>query len=133
MHRINIVSCHRGIASAYRTWTCCSEYPMDLHRTMIVFVEVSGLLKALAVNLMKIANDFRIMNSGSGGGIGELHLKAMQQGSTIMPGKVNPVIPEMTMQCAMRIIANDTAYHNGSSSRENLNSMPFYHLLQTVS
>lgn len=86
-----------------------AEYPMDLTQNNDVFVEVSGLLKALAVNLMKIANDFRIMNSGPGGGIGELHLKAMQQGSTIMPGKVNPVIPEMTMQCAMRIIANDTA------------------------
>ena len=85
-----------------------AEYPMDLTQNNDVFVEVSGLLKALAVNLMKIANDFRIMNSGPGGGIGELHLKAMQQGSTIMPGKVNPVIPEMTMQCAMRIIANDT-------------------------
>ena len=86
-----------------------AEYPMDLTQNNDVFVEVSGLLKALAVNLMKIANDFRIMNSGPGGGIGELHLKAMQQGSTIMPGKVNPVILEMTMQCAMRIIANDTA------------------------
>lgn len=86
-----------------------AEYPMDLTQNNDVFVEVSGLLKALAVNLMKIANDFRIMNSGPGGGIGELHLKAMQQGSTIMPGKVNPVIPEMTMQCAIRIIANDTA------------------------
>ena len=86
-----------------------AEYPMDLTQNNDVFVEVSGLLKALAVNLMKIANDFRIMNSGPRGGFGELHLKAMQQGSTIMPGKVNPVIPEMTMQCAMRIIANDTA------------------------
>ena len=86
-----------------------AEYPMDLTQNNDVFVEVSGLLKALAVNLMKIANDFRIMNSGPGGGIGELRLKAMQQGSTIMPGKVNPVIPEMTMQCAIRIIANDTA------------------------
>ena len=65
-----------------------AEYPMDLTQNNDVFVEVSGLLKALAVNLMKIANDFRIMNSGPGGGIGELHLKAMQQGSTIMPGKV---------------------------------------------
>lgn len=86
-----------------------AEYPMDLTQNNDVFVEVSGLLKALAVNLMKIAGDFRIMNSGPRGGIGELRLAAMQQGSTIMPGKVNPVIPEMVMQCAMRIIANDTA------------------------
>ena len=86
-----------------------AEYPMDLTQNNDVFVEVSGLLKALAVNLMKIAGDFRIMSSGPAGGFGELRLAAMQQGSTIMPGKVNPVIPEMVMQCSMRIIANDTA------------------------
>lgn len=95
-----------------------AEYPMDLTQNNDVFVEVSGLLKALAVNLMKIANDFRIMNSGPRGGFAELHLKAMQQGSTIMPGKVNPVIPEMTMQCAMRIIANDTAITMAASHGE---------------
>ncbi len=90
-----------GLASA--------EYPMDITQNADVFVEVSGLLKALAVNLMKIANDLRIMNSGPYGGLGEIRLKALQQGSTIMPGKVNPVIPEMVMQCAMRVIANDSA------------------------
>lgn len=95
-----------------------AEYPMDLTQNNDVFVEVSGLLKALAVNLMKISNDFRIMNSGPRGGFGEIHLKAMQQGSTIMPGKVNPVIPEMTMQCAMRIIANDTAITLAASHGE---------------
>lgn len=86
-----------------------AEYPMDLTQNNDVFVEVSGLLKAMAVNLMKISNDLRLMNSGPCGGIGEVRLKAMQQGSTIMPGKVNPVIPEMVMQCSMRVIANDTA------------------------
>ena len=86
-----------------------AEYPMDITQNNDVFVEVSGLLKALAVNLMKISNDLRLMNSGPKGGFGELHLAAMQKGSTIMPGKVNPVIPEMTMQVAMRVIANDTA------------------------
>jgi aspartate ammonia-lyase len=74
-----------------------------------VFVEVSGLLKALAVSLMKISNDLRLMNSGPHGGLGEIRLAAMQLGSTIMPGKYNPVIPEMTMQAAMKVIANDTA------------------------
>lgn len=82
---------------------------MDITQNNDVFVEVSGLLKALAVNLMKIANDLRLMNSGPKGGLGELRLAAMQKGSTIMPGKINPVIPEMTMQVAMRVIANDTA------------------------
>lgn len=86
-----------------------AEYPMDITQNNDVFVEVSGLLKALAVNLMKIANDFRLMNSGPHGGFGEIKLAPMQLGSTIMPGKVNPVIPEMVMQTAMRVIANDSA------------------------
>jgi aspartate ammonia-lyase len=86
-----------------------AEYPMDITQNNDVFVEVSGLLKALAVNLMKIANDLRLMNSGPHGGLGEIHLQELQQGSTIMPGKINPVMPEMTMQCAIRVIANDSA------------------------
>lgn len=86
-----------------------AEYPMDITQNMDVYVEVSGLLKALAVNLMKIANDLRLMNSGPAGGLGEIRLEALQQGSSIMPGKVNPVIPEMVMQAAMRVCANDTA------------------------
>ncbi|MCX7615214.1 MAG: aspartate ammonia-lyase [Clostridiales bacterium] len=86
-----------------------SEYPMDITQNNDVFVEVSGLLKALAVNLMKISGDLRLMNSGPYGGFGEIKLAAMQQGSSIMPGKVNPVIPEMVMQCSIRVIANDTA------------------------
>lgn len=86
-----------------------AEYPMDITQNNDVFVEVSGLLKALAVNLMKIANDFRLMNSGPRGGLGEIQLAAVQMGSTIMPGKYNPVIPEMTIQVAMKVMANDTA------------------------
>lgn len=86
-----------------------AEYPMDITQNNDVFVEASGLLKALAVNLMKISNDLRLMNSGPFGGFGEIRLAALQQGSTIMPGKVNPVIPEMVMQCAIRVQANDTA------------------------
>lgn len=86
-----------------------TEYPMDITQNNDVFVEVSGLLKALAVNLMKISNDLRLMNSGPHGGIGEIKLAAMQTGSTIMPGKVNPVIPEMVMQAVIKVIANDSA------------------------
>ena len=86
-----------------------AEYPVDLTQNNDVFVEVSGLLKALAVNLMKIANDLRLMNSGPHGGIGEIRLPARQQGSSIMPGKINPVIPEMVMQCAMKVMADDSA------------------------
>ena len=86
-----------------------AEYPMDITQNNDVFVEVSGLLKALAVNLMKIANDLRLMNSGPKGGLGEIRLEPLQLGSTIMPGKINPVVPEMVMQVAMKVIANDTA------------------------
>ena len=86
-----------------------AEYPMDITQNNDVFVEVSGLLKALAVNLMKIAADLRLMNSGPHGGLAEISLQELQMGSTIMPGKVNPVIPEMVTQAAIKVIANDQA------------------------
>ena len=86
-----------------------AEYPMDLTQNNDVFVEVSGLLKACAVNLLKISNDLRLLNSGPRGGFGEIRLQARQVGSSIMPGKVNPVIPECVAQCAMQTVANDTA------------------------
>ena len=86
-----------------------AEYPMDLTQNQDVFVEVSGLLKACAVNLVKITGDLRLMNSGPRGGLGEIRLEARQVGSSLMPGKVNPVIPEHVAQCALRVIANDTA------------------------
>lgn len=95
-----------------------AEYPMDITQNNDVFVEVSGLLKALAVNLMKISGDLRLMNSGPFGGIGEIRLKALQAGSTIMPGKVNPVIPEMVTQVAMKVIANDSAITMAASRGE---------------
>jgi aspartate ammonia-lyase len=82
---------------------------MDITQNNDVFVEVSGLLKALAVNIIKISSDLRLLNSGPHGGLGEIHLPALQQGSTIMPGKVNPVIPEMAIQAALRVEANDHA------------------------
>ena len=86
-----------------------AEYPMDLTQNADVFAEVSGLLKAFAVNLLKISNDLRLLSSGPRGGLGELRLEARQVGSSIMPGKVNPVIPECVAQCAMQTIANDAA------------------------
>lgn len=84
-----------------------AEYPMDVTQNNDIFVEVSGLLKALAVNLSKIANDLRLMNSGPLGGISEIKLAEMQKGSTIMPGKINPVIPEMVIQTSIKVISND--------------------------
>ncbi len=70
-------------------------------------VEVSGILKTCAVNLLKIAGDLRFLSSGPDAGIGELHLPAVQAGSSIMPGKVNPVIPEAVSQAAMVVMGND--------------------------
>ena len=72
-------------------------------------VEVSGQLKSLAVMLMKIANDLRWMNSGPLAGLGEISLPALQPGSSIMPGKVNPVIPESTAMVAAQVIGYDAA------------------------
>jgi aspartate ammonia-lyase len=74
-----------------------------------VFVEVSGILKALAANLCKVAGDLRLLSSGPHGGIGEIRLPPRQAGSSIMPGKVNPVIPEAVTQAAMMAMANDQA------------------------
>ena len=72
-------------------------------------VELSGQLNALAVALMKIANDLRWMNSGPLAGLGEVELPALQPGSSIMPGKVNPVIPEATVMAAAQVIGHHTA------------------------
>jgi aspartate ammonia-lyase len=86
-----------------------AESPMDITQNADVFVEVSGLLKACAVNLLKISNDLRLLASGPSGGISEVILPEVQAGSTIMPGKVNPVIPEMVAQVAIKVMANDYA------------------------
>ena len=72
-----------------------------------VFVEVSGILKALASNLLKISTDLRLLSSGPDAGIGEIRLPERQAGSSIMPGKVNPVIPEASSQAAMVVMGND--------------------------
>lgn len=86
-----------------------SDYMIDVTQNMDVFVEVSGLLKSAAVNLMKISNDLRLLGSGPNGGFYEYRLPEVQAGSSIMPGKVNPVICEMVAQVSMKVIANDTA------------------------
>ncbi len=72
-------------------------------------VELSGQLKTLACSLMKICNDLRLMNSGPLAGIGEIELPPLQPGSSIMPGKVNPVIPEAVCMVCAQVIGNDTA------------------------
>ncbi|MCW2998214.1 MAG: fumarate lyase [Solirubrobacterales bacterium] len=72
-------------------------------------VELSGALKVLAVSLTKIANDIALMGSGPRAGIGEIYLPELQKGSSIMPGKVNPVLPEVVLQVSAQVIGNDTA------------------------
>lgn len=81
-----------------------------------VYVEVSGILKAQAVSLLKVATDLRLMSSGPHGGLGEIRLPAVQGGSSIMPGKVNPVICEAVSQVAMKVMANDQAIAQACSA-----------------
>ena len=87
-------------------------------------VELSGQMKVIAVSLMKIANDLRWMNSGPLAGLGEIALPALQPGSSIMPGKVNPVIPEAAAMVAAQVIGNDTTITvAGQSGNFQLNVM----------
>jgi fumarate hydratase class II len=99
-------------------------------------VELSGQLKTTAVSLMKIANDLRWMNSGPLAGLGEIALPALQPGSSIMPGKVNPVIPEAVAMVAAQVIGNDaTVTVAGQSGNFQLNVMlpvVAYNLLQSI-
>ncbi len=99
-------------------------------------VELSGQLRVLAVSLMKIANDLRWMNSGPLAGLGEIALPALQPGSSIMPGKVNPVIPEAVAMVAAHVMGNDaTIAIAGQSGNFQLNVMlPLiaYNLLQSI-
>jgi len=99
-------------------------------------VETSGQLRVLAVSLTKIANDLRWMNSGPLAGIGEIALPALQPGSSIMPGKVNPVIPEAVAMVCAQVIGNDTTIAmGGQSGNFQLNVMlpvVAYNLLQSI-
>jgi len=99
-------------------------------------VEMSGTLKTVAVSLIKIANDIRWLGSGPRCGIGEIHLPETQPGSSIMPGKVNPVVPESLIQVCVQVIGNDSAVTlAGLSGNFELNvMMPLiaYNLLQSI-
>ena len=83
--------------------------PFEAQANRDALVELSGALKVVAVSLTKIANDLVIMGSGPRTGFGELALPELQKGSSIMPGKVNPVIPEVVLQVAAQVIGNDVA------------------------
>jgi fumarate hydratase class II len=99
-------------------------------------VELSGQMKTVAVSITKIANDLRWMNSGPLAGLGEIALPALQPGSSIMPGKVNPVIPEALAMISMQVIGNDaTITAGGQAGNFQLNvTLPVvaYNLLQSA-
>ncbi|MBI9089393.1 MAG: class II fumarate hydratase [Desulfobacterium sp.] len=99
-------------------------------------VEASGALKTVAVSLLKIANDIRWLGSGPRAGLGEINLPGLQPGSSIMPGKVNPVIPEAVIQVAAQVMGNDTTITIGAQAGFfELNTMlPVigYNLLQSI-
>ncbi|NTV51986.1 MAG: aspartate ammonia-lyase [Candidatus Firestonebacteria bacterium] len=86
-----------------------AENLVDNTQNQDVFVEIMGMLKAHAVNLMKLAGDLRLLAMGPQGGLAEIELPALQAGSSLMPGKVNPVIPEMLTQIGIQVMAADQA------------------------
>lgn len=114
-----------------------SEDLIDGTQNLDVYVLVSGILKSCAVNLSKMSNDLRLMNSGPRTGIGELNLPARQNGSSIMPGKVNPVIPEIVSQVAFNVIGNDTtitlAAEAGQLELNAFEPVLFYNLFESIS
>lgn len=89
---------------------------VDATQNVDALVEVSGILKAHAVNLFKISSDLRLLASGPHAGLGELRLPAVQVGSSVMPGKVNPVICEAVGQAALQVIAQDSAVTSAAQS-----------------
>jgi fumarate hydratase class II len=115
---------------------CKSPNQFESLSTQDAAVELSGQLRVIAVSLMKMSNDLRWMNSGPLAGLGEIALPALQPGSSIMPGKVNPVIPEAVAQVGAQVIGNDTTITlAGSSGNFQLNVMlPLvaHNLLQSI-
>ena len=109
---------------------------IDATQNLDGFVAVSGTLKTCAINLSKIANDLRILSSGPKTGFSEINLPAMQNGSSIMPGKINPVIPEVVTQVAYNVIGNDfTITMAAESGQLELNAFEpilFYNLFESI-
>ena len=109
---------------------------IDATQNLDSFVAVSGAVKACAVTLSKMANDLRLMSSGPRAGFGEINLPAKQNGSSIMPGKVNPVIPEVVSQVAFNIIGNDVtvtmAAEAGQLELNAFEPIVFYCVFQSV-
>ena len=113
-----------------------AENLIDVTQNVDGFVVISGCLKACAVNLSKICNDIRLMSSGPKTGLGEITIPAKQNGSSIMPGKVNPVIPEVVSQVAFAVIGNDTtitmAAEGGQLELNAFEPVIFYKLFESL-
>lgn len=113
-----------------------AEDLIDATQNVDCFVSVSGSLKACAVNLSKMSNDLRLMSSGPKTGLGEITLPAKQNGSSIMPGKVNPVIPEVVSQVAFLVIGNDMtitmAAEGGQLELNAFEPVIFYKLFESL-
>ncbi|MEA2190990.1 MAG: fumarate hydratase, class [Solirubrobacteraceae bacterium] len=113
----NGLNTHPEFAARVRALLCESsgleisapEDPFEAQANRDALVELSGALKVVAVSLTKIAGDLALMGSGPRAGIGEIFLPELQKGSSIMPGKVNPVLPEVVLQVGAQVIGNDTA------------------------
>jgi fumarate hydratase class II len=99
----------RRLAADTRLKISAPEDPFEAQANRDALVELSGALKVVAVSLTKISQDLALMGSGPRAGIGEIFLPELQKGSSIMPGKVNPVIPEVVLQVAAQVIGNDVA------------------------
>ena len=109
---------------------------IDATQNIDCFVAVSGILKTCAVNLSKMCNDLRLLSSGPKTGIGEINLPAKQNGSSIMPGKINPVIPEVVSQVTFNVIGNDlTITMAAEAGQLELNAFEpilFYNLFESL-
>ena len=109
---------------------------IDATQNIDCFVAVSGILKTCAVSLSKMCNDLRLLSSGPKTGIGEINLPAKQNGSSIMPGKINPVIPEVVSQVAFNVIGNDlTITMAAEAGQLELNAFEpilFYNLFESL-
>ena len=113
-----------------------AEDLIDATQNLDAFVSVSGALKAAAVTLSKMANDFRLLSSGPKTGFAEINLPPKQNGSSIMPGKINPVIPEVVSQVAFNVIGNDlTITMAAEAGQLELNAFEpvlFYNLFESI-
>ncbi|HEY5606141.1 MAG TPA: class II fumarate hydratase [Thermoplasmata archaeon] len=114
------------ISTATNTKFRVAENHFEAQAAQDALVEMSGAIRTVAVSMLKIANDLRWLGSGPHTGLREINLPAVQPGSSIMPGKVNPVIPEAVMQVAVTVIGNDVAIAvaNGHSNLDLCTMMP---------